>query len=122
MNDLNCLFCKIVAGEEPSEKIWENEEFVCIRNKYPVAPVHVLMIPKSHIRKQAVATSGSGEFWGKIMSAVFEVVHQLGLDKTMPTGKQAGYKLVNNGAGYNHFEHEHVHVMGGSKTEPGGMT
>lgn len=113
-------------------------------NKYPVAPVHVLVIPKEHIEKinwtaplrnptlpsatpevklrgtkLAVST---GQFWGKMMSAVFSVVHQLGLDKTTPAGRQAGYKLVNNGAGYNHFEHEHVHVLGGSETEPGGMT
>ncbi|KKU33101.1 hypothetical protein A3K29_04820 [Candidatus Collierbacteria bacterium RIFOXYB2_FULL_46_14] len=115
MKDPSCLFCKIVAGEEAGEKVWENDEFLCIQNKYPVAPKHVLVVPKSHIRKQEVATSGNGEFWGKMMAAVFEVVRQLGLDKT-------GYKLVNNGAGYNHFEHEHVHVMGGSKTEPGGTT
>ena len=115
MKDSSCLFCKIVAGEEPSEMIWENGEFVCIQNKYPVAPIHVLVIPKSHIRKQEVATSKTGEFWGKIMSAVFEIVQQLGLDKT-------GYKLVNSGAGYNHFEHEHVHILGGSKSEPGGTT
>ena len=115
MKDPNCLFCKVVAGEEPSEKVWENEEFVCIQNKYPIAPTHVLVIPKAHIRKQEVATSGKGEFWGKMLSAVFEVVSQLGLDKT-------GYKLVNNGAGYNYFEHEHVHILGGSKSEPGGTT
>jgi len=50
-----------------------------------------------------------------MMVAVFQVVKHLGLDKT-------GYKLVNNGAGYNHFEHEHVHVLGGSKEEPAGNT
>ena len=115
MKDESCLFCKIVAGEEPSTKVWENQEFLCIKNKFPISPVHVLVIPKAHIRKQGVAGFQSGEFWGKIMSAVFSVVHQLGLDKT-------GYKLVNNGAGYNHFEHEHIHVLGGTKTEPGGTT
>jgi len=116
MTDKDCLFCKIVAGEGASEKIWENEEFLCIKNKYPVAPIHVLVMPKAHIRKQEVISGlQNGEFWGKMMSAVFAVVCQLDLDK-------AGYKLVNNGAGYNHFEHEHVHVLGGSKTEPGGTT
>jgi diadenosine tetraphosphate (Ap4A) HIT family hydrolase len=55
------------------------------------------------------------QFWGKMMTAVFAVVHQLELDKS-------GYKLVNNGAGYNHFEHEHMHILGGTKTEPGGTT
>ena len=116
MKDANCLFCKIVAGEEASEKIWENDEFLCIKNKYPAAPIHVLVMPKAHIRKQEVILGLQNEgFWGKMMSAVFAVVHQLGLDK-------AGYKLINNGAGYNHFEHEHFHVLGGSKTEPGGTT
>lgn len=116
MKDPNCLFCKIVAREEPGDKVWENEEFLCIQNKYPVAKVHVLVMPKSHIVKQEVASGlQNGEFWSKMMSAVFSVVHQLDLDKT-------GYKLVNNGAGYNHFEHEHFHVLGGTKTEPGGNT
>jgi len=115
MMDPNCLFCKIVDGTEPSKKIWENEEFVCIENKYPVAPVHVLVIPKTHIRKPDVGTSESGEFWGRIMSAVFSVVYLLKLSLT-------GYKLVNNGAGYNHFEHEHMHILGGSKSEPAGKT
>lgn len=122
MKDENCLFCKIVAGGEPCEKVWENEEFLCIKNKYPVAKIHVLLMPKAHIKKTEVATPASGGtsslyknevFWGRIMSAVFEVVSLLGLDKT-------GYKLVNNGAGYNHFEHEHIHILGGTKTEPGG--
>jgi len=116
IKDPNCLFCKIVAGEETSEKVWENEEFLCIQNKFPVAKVHVLVMPKAHIRKQEVISGLQSEaFWGKMMAAVFFVVHQLELDK-------AGYKLVNNGAGYNHFEHEHFHVLGGTKTEPGGMT
>jgi len=123
MKDDNCLFCKIVEGEEPSVKVWENEEFLCIKNKYPVAPVHVLVIPKTHIEKKQMTTDKDteeipykmGEFWGKIMGAVFAVVSQLGLDKS-------GYKLVNNGAGYNHFEHEHMHILGGTKTEPGGQT
>ena len=120
MKDPNCLFCKIVAGEEPSEKVWENEEFLCIKNKYPVAPVHVLVIPKEHRSKKEWIEEENmgvqlGEFWGKMMMSVFLVVCKLGLDKS-------GYKLVNNGAGYNHFEHEHMHILGGSKLEPGGTT
>lgn len=115
MKDSNCLFCKIVAGEEPSQKLWENEDFLAIKNKYPIAPVHILVLPKDHLEKKNIRTGNAGVFWGKMMASVFEVVHLLGLDFT-------GYKLVNNGAGYNHFEHEHVHVIGGSKQEPGGST
>lgn len=116
MKDENCLFCKIGAGEEPAEIVWENEEFVAIKNKYPVAKVHLLVMPKSHISKKSLASGVTmDDFWSKIMQAVFEVVRLMGLDKT-------GYKLVNNGAGYNHFDHEHVHVLGGTKEEPAGKT
>lgn len=120
MKDPNCLFCKIVAGEEPSETVWQTEEFLAIKNKYPVAPVHILVIPKAHeAKKKWVEGQNLGVtlpvFWGKMMAVVFAVVCKTGLDKT-------GYKLVNNGAGYNHFEHEHMHILGGSKTEPGGTT
>lgn len=115
MIDPNCLFCRIGEKKEPAEIVWEDDEFMAIKNKYPVAPTHVLVMPKHHVKKAEVGTSQSGMFWGKIMPVVFEVVALLGLDKT-------GYKLVNNGAGYNHFEHEHIHILGGTKTEPGGST
>jgi histidine triad (HIT) family protein len=128
MIDKNCLFCQIGGHKEPAEIVWENEEFIAIKNKHPVAPVHVLVLPKSHVEKSnwvaplreaklrgAKLPDTTGEFWGKIMPVVFEVVVLLGLDKT-------GYKLVNNGAGYNHFEHEHIHILGGTEVEPGGST
>lgn len=128
MVDDNCLFCKIGQGIEPAKIIFETEDFLCIENKYPVAPIHVLVIPKAHrIKTEWVIPSSakasersklvvqSDQFWGKIMAVVFQVICQLGLDKT-------GYKLVNNGAGYNHFDHEHMHILGGSKLEPGGAT
>ncbi len=115
MRNNNCLFCQIGEKKEPAEIIWENADFIAIKNKYPVAPVHVLVMPKDHVKKAESGTRQSSMFWGKMMPVVFEVVHELGLDKT-------GYKLVNNGAGYNHFEHEHIHILGGSKTEPGGST
>lgn len=116
MKDNNCLFCKIAAHEEPAEIVWENEEFVAIKNKYPVAKIHLLVMPKAHVGKAGHFT-GSTEtgFWDKIMTAALATVSQFGLDKT-------GYKLVNNGAGYNHFDHEHIHVLGGAKEEPAGRT
>lgn len=118
MKDEKCLFCEIVAGEEPSVKVWESDEFLAIENKYPKAPVHVLVMPKEHIEKKDTSDIGASNlsvFWGKMMGAVFGVVHKLNLSKT-------GYKLVSNGAGYNHVEHEHIHVLGGSKAEPAGQT
>lgn len=110
-----CLFCELANGIGDREVVWENEEFVCIKNKYPVAPVHVLVMPKAHISKKEIVDGEFGEFWGKIMPATFAVVRQLGLSET-------GYKLVMNGAGYNHFDHEHIHILGGTKEEPAGQT
>ncbi|MEK7595785.1 MAG: HIT domain-containing protein [Patescibacteria group bacterium] len=115
MKDKNCLFCKIVEGLEPSKKVLEVDEFIVIKNKYPKAPIHVLVIDKKHREKEQ---SMKGDFaadlyWDKLMSAAWQTLVKLGLDKT-------GYKIINNGAGYNHFEHQHLHIMGGSKTEPGG--
>lgn len=125
--ETDCLFCKIAAKKEAAVIVWENEEFVAIKNKFPVAPVHLLVMPKEHVSKKKLgakttptAKQSGGQvtdshFWSKIMAAVFEVIRQSGLDKT-------GYKLVNNGAGYNHFDHEHIHVLGGTKGEPAGIT
>ena len=113
--DKSCLFCQIVAGEAPSEKVLELEEFLVIKNKYPKAPVHVLVLDKSH-RLKADTMSGvfqSDGYWDKMMAAAWEAIINLGLDKNR-------YKIINNGAGYNHFEHQHIHIMGGSKEEPGG--
>lgn len=116
MTDSSCLFCKIAARKEPAEIVWENSEFLAIKNKYPVAKVHLLVIPKVHVGKAGHLT-GSTEtgFWDRMMAAVLATIRQVGLDKT-------GYKLVNNGAGYNHFDHEHIHVLGGTKDEPAGRT
>ncbi len=118
MSEDKCLFCEIVAGREPTKKVWEDKEFLAIENKYPKAPVHVLVLPKGHAVKAVTSDCESplcGDFWSTMMESVFKVVKYLKLDKT-------GYKLVNNGAGYNHFEHEHIHVLGGTKQEPAGQT
>lgn len=116
MKDPKCLFCKIAFGEEPAIKVWENGEFLAVINKYPVAAVHLLVMPKDHVSKRGHFSGSTPDgFWDKMMAAVLEVIRLTGLSKT-------GYKLVNNGAGYNHFDHEHIHVLGGTKEEPAGKT
>lgn len=115
MLDKNCVFCKIVAGEEPCQKVFETDEFLVIKNKYPKAPTHVLVMDKKHREKKDTISGSLNNYWDKMFEAIFGTITKLGLDKT-------GYKLVNNGAGYNHLEHEHFHILGGSKEEPGGST
>ena len=117
MYDENCLLCKIVDGTEPSEKVLEHGDFVVIKNKYPVASVHVLVLDKKH-REKANTIAGKYKpesYWDALFAAIQAAIKELKLDKT-------GYKLVNNGAGYNHFEHEHFHIMGGTKGEPDGKS
>jgi len=111
----DCLFCKIIEGSEPSKKVLETERFVVIKNKFPKAPVHLLVLSKKHCEKKDVMSGKHPGFWDGMMDACWEAIKRFGLDKT-------GYKLVNNGAGYNHFEHEHMHILGGTKEEPGGKT
>lgn len=111
----DCLFCKIVEGEEPSEKILETDGFLVVKNKFPVAPVHLIVLSKEHKEKKDAISGKHANFWDGMMATCWKAIEHFGLDKT-------GYKLINNGAGYNHFEHEHMHVLGGSKEEPGGRT
>lgn len=111
----SCLFCQIVDGKEPAVKILETDGFLVIKNKYPVAPVHLLVLDKRHREKKETLFGKHPGFWDEIFAVVAEVVRQQGLQET-------GYKIVNNGAGYNHFEHEHLHILGGTSEEPGGST
>lgn len=114
---MECLFCSIVAGTEPSKKVLETDDFLVIENKFPVAPVHVLVLDKKHREKKDTIAGvfKDKSYWDAMFIAINTTIKHLSLDKT-------GYKLVNNGAGYNHFEHEHFHILGGSKKEPGGVT
>lgn len=118
MRDENCLFCRIVSGEEVSEKVFETKDFLVIKNKYPQAPIHVLVLDKSHREKKDTISgkySVDEKYWDKMFEAIFGTITKLGLN-------ESGYKLVNNGAGYNHFEHEHFHILGGSIDEPCGKS
>jgi len=103
----DCLFCDIVAGIEPSEKVLETDDFLVIKDKFPQAPIHLLVLSKDHREKQETIRGDYSGFWDKMMAACYQAIVQTGLDKS-------GYELINNGAGYNHFEHEHMHILGGN--------
>jgi len=103
--DADCIFCQIIQGKSPSVKVWENDAYLAIENKFPEAPVDILVMPKIHIEKCETRKSPES-FWQEFIKAIWEVVSLKGYDKT-------GYVLVNNGAGYNHLEHEHCHIMSG---------
>lgn len=91
----DCIFCKIVAGEIPSTKVWEDDDFFAFKDINPVAPVHVLVIPKKHIQSIADLTPDDAAIAGKMLYAIQKVAQVMGLDKdgfrvVFNTGEKAG--------------------------------
>jgi histidine triad (HIT) family protein len=111
--DLGCIFCMFSKGEEEVEVLFQDDNFFVIKDKFPKAPVHLLVIDKHHRKKTDVLEGKYNDesYYEKLFGVIEKLVIKYDL-------KQSGYKIVNNGGGYNHFEHEHFHVLGGSKEEP----
>ena len=105
---MGCLFCKIVGREIPAQIVFENEHALAFQDLRPVAPSHVLVIPKKHIAGIRDATPDDAEALGQVMLAARQVAEDLGLG-------ESGYRVVVNqgaNAGQSVF-HLHVHVLGG---------
>lgn len=106
----NCLFCKIIAGEIPSNKVYEDENVLAFHDINPNAPVHVLVIPKAHIPSVAAVTEENIEAVTKVLLAVPKIASMLGLD-------EGGYRVITNcgeDAGQT-VHHLHFHILGGKK-------
>ena len=105
--DPNCIFCKIVAGQVPSRKVYEDEEFLAFHDVRPLAPVHILVIPKRHIPSLADVTVDDQPMLGRLLALAPRLARDLGL-----TG---GFRLgVNTGRdGGQEVFHLHLHVLGG---------
>ena len=103
----NCIFCKIIKGEIPSTKVYENEYVYAFNDINPVAPVHVLVIPKQHISCADEINAENSVAVAKVFEAIAEIAKQLGL--------KDGYRVVNNcgeNAGQTVF-HMHFHLIAG---------
>lgn len=103
----DCLFCKIVTGTVPVERLHETAEVLAFADNNPQAPVHVLVIPKRHIASHAHLLPGDAGLMGSLMAAAGEVARAKGLDK--------GYRLVMNTGpdGGQTVDHLHIHLLGG---------
>ncbi|MEK7468427.1 MAG: histidine triad nucleotide-binding protein [Planctomycetota bacterium] len=101
---MNCIFCKIIAGEIGSAKVLENDEVLAIRDRAPQAPVHVLVMPKVHVA--SLAELENGKTAAALLQAVREVAAKEGL-KEFRTIANSGVS-----AGQTVF-HLHLHVIGG---------
>ncbi len=102
-----CLFCKIVAREIPSEVVLEDENFLCFKDINPVAKVHMVVVPKQHIKSFAQISS---EVMSNMTIFIQTLSKKLGLDKN-------GYRVITNigSDGGQEIKHLHFHILGGEK-------
>ncbi len=106
----DCLFCKIVKGEIPSQIVYEDDEILAFNDISPQAPVHILVVPKKHIISLAHITKEDETLIGKI----YGVINKLSDEKGF---KQDGYRVITNcgeNAGQT-VKHLHFHVLAGKK-------
>ena len=106
---MDCLFCKIIAGEIPSSKVFENESVYAFNDINPLAPVHVLIVPKKHIENVDDLKSGDASVIGDMFLAAQKIAELKGI--------QGAYRIItNNGKdGGQEVFHLHLHLLGGRK-------
>ena len=103
----DCLFCKIIAGDIPSTKVYEDEIVLAFRDIAPQAPTHILVIPKAHIGSVAELTGENSA----VVAHIFEVIPAIAREE----GLETGYRVVSNcgpDAGQT-VHHMHFHILGG---------
>ncbi len=104
----DCIFCKIIAGEIPSGKVYEDELIYAFNDINPQAPVHVLIIPKMHMDSANDVTAANSNVVAHIFEKVGEIAALVGV-------KEDGYRIINN-CGHNGgqtVKHLHFHLLGG---------
>ena len=104
----NCIFCKIVQREVPAKIVYEDETAVAIEDLHPQAPVHLLIMPRTHIETLGALQPGDEALIGHLFQVATELARQRGVESR-------GYRtVINNGAGAGQSVfHLHVHLMGG---------
>ncbi len=115
----NCLFCKIAVGEIPSEKVYEDNDFLAFKDIYPSAPVHLLIIPKKHISTLSDCSSKDAELLGRMLALVPALAekHGCNVEQNEFGDRYGGYKtLINSGPdGGQEVYHLHIHLIGGPR-------
>ncbi len=102
----NCLFCKIVRGEIPADKLYEDDELLAFRDISPQAPIHFLVIPKKHVSGPASIGEADEQLIGRLMRKGAEIAKKEGADHfrvVFNNGEQAGQTVF----------HIHMHILGG---------
>ena len=106
----DCIFCKIIKKEIPSNIVYEDSEIIAFRDINPVAPVHILVIPKKHISSLVDLKPEDEILIGKIYTVINKIVEQEGI-------KEKGFRVVVNCGedGGQEVKHLHFHILGGKK-------
>lgn len=107
--DPNCIFCKIVSGQIPAKKVFEDEDLIVFHDIHPWAPVHILLVPKLHIASMVEVQPEHAGLLGKMMALSPKLMRELGVIN--------GYRhVINTGRdGMQEVMHLHLHVMGGPR-------
>ena len=105
----NCIFCKIVKGDIPSAKVYEDEDMIIIKDLNPQALVHLLLIPKEHYANIVEMSDTQAQTLAKCLKKLSTLTDKLGL--------QNGFRLVSNKGedGCQSVGHLHIHILGGRK-------
>ena len=109
---MDCIFCKIAAGEIPSAKVYEDDRILAFKDIAPAAPVHVLFIPKTHLAGVRDITAENADIVAHIFAVIPQVAKELGI---------TDYRVVSNNGpdACQSVQHLHFHLLGG--TQMGGM-
>ena len=104
----DCLFCKIISGEIPSSKVYEDDKVYAFNDIDPQAPVHFLVVPKKHIASALEIDDSNADIVGHVFKVVARLAGEMGFDKS-------GYRIVNNCGvdGGQTVGHIHFHVLAG---------
>lgn len=106
---MDCIFCSITNGEIPSKKVYEDEFVYAFHDISPMAPVHVLVVPKSHIPSADGVDAQNSTYVAKIFEAIPKIAKELSLDN--------GYRVITNIGehGCQSVKHLHFHILGGKQ-------
>jgi len=112
MAELDCIFCKIVLGETPAQKVFQDEWVTAFRDIHPLAPVHILIIPNLHLTNTNDLKPEHAVMAARMLTVVPELARQEGI-------AESGYRLImNTGLDGNQIVmHMHMHLLGGNRMQ-----
>ena len=106
----NCIFCKIIKGDIPSAKVYEDNKILCFKDISPMAPIHLLVIPKEHIQSADYITEQNADIVAYIFKKIPEIAKEIGIS-------ESGYRIITNHGSdaRQSVQHLHFHILAGKE-------